>query len=165
MALGQRRRVGVSEEAREPMGLTQDERVMAAVAHATVVFSAVGLVGPLIIWGTQREKSRFLAFQALQAAAYQFVLLLAGLAGGALYTCSFLSLPVAALLSAPFGERAALCFPFLGFSCTLGLLFLLMLAWLAYVGYGLFAAVSVLQGNDFRYAVLGAWLERYLERG
>jgi uncharacterized Tic20 family protein len=152
----------MSEETRETGSTTQDERVMAAIAHATVVFSAVGLTGPLIIWGTQREKSRFVAFQALQAAAYQFLLLLGGLLAGALYVCSFLSLPVTALLSAPFDERAALCFPFLGFSCTFGVLFLLMLAWMAYVGYGLFAAVSVLQGNDFRYVLLGPRLERYL---
>jgi uncharacterized Tic20 family protein len=152
----------MSEETRETGSTIQDERVMAAIAHATVVFSAVGLIGPLIIWGTQREKSRFVAFQALQAAAYQFLLLLGGLLAGALYVCSFLSLPVTALLSAPFDERAALCFPFLGFSCTFGVLFLLMLAWMAYVGYGLFAAVSVLQGNEFRYVFLGRRLERYL---
>ena len=151
----------MSEEAGSAI---QDERVMAAVAHATVIFSAVGLIGPLIIWGTQKEKSPVVAFQALQAAAYQFLLLLGGLLAGALYMCSFLSFPVTALLSAPFDERAALCFPFLGFSCTFGVLFLLMLAWLAYVGYGLFAAVSVLQGNDFRYVFLGRRLERYLEQ-
>jgi len=154
----------MSEETRETGSAIQDERVMAAIAHATVIFSALGLIGPLIIWGTQKEKSPFVAFQALQAAAYQFLLLLGGLLAGALYMCSFLSLPVTALLSLPFDERAALCFPFLGFSCTFGVLFLLMLAWLAYVGYGLFAAVSVLQGNDFRYVFLGPRLERYLER-
>jgi uncharacterized Tic20 family protein len=163
--LKERGRVGVSEQAKEAKSCTQDERVMAAVAHATIIFSAVGLIGPLIIWGAQKEKSPFLAFQALQATAYQFLLLLGGLVAGALYMCSFLSIPVTALLSAPFDERAAFCFPFLGFSCTFGVLFLLMLAWLAYVGYGIFGAVSVLQGNDFRYAFLGPWLERYLERG
>jgi uncharacterized Tic20 family protein len=155
----------MSQETTETGSITQDERVMAAVAHATVIFSAVGLIGPLIIWGTQKEKSPFLAFQALQAAAYQFLLLLGGLLAGALYMCSFLTIPVTALLSAPFDERAAVCVPFLGFSCTFGILFLLMLAWLAYLGYGLFGAVSVLQGNDFRYVFLGPWLERYLERG
>jgi uncharacterized Tic20 family protein len=144
---------------------TQDERVMAAVAHATIIFSAVGLVGPVIIWGTQREKSEFVAFQALQAAAYQFLLLLAGLLAGALYMCSFLSMPVTALLFAPFDEGVALCFPFLTFSCTFGILFLILLACLAYVGYGLFAALSVLQGRDFRYVFLGPWLERYLQQG
>ena len=154
----------MSEEAKEAGSPTQDERVMAAVAHATIIFSAVGLIGPLIIWGTQREKSPFLALQALQAAAYQFLLLLGGLLAGALYMCSFLSMPITALLSAPFDERAAVCLPFLGFSCTFGLLFLLMLAWLAYVGYGLFGALSVLQGTDFRYAFLGSRLESYLEQ-
>jgi uncharacterized Tic20 family protein len=143
----------------------QDERVMAAVAHATIVFSAVGLIGPLIIWGTQREKSEYLAFQALQAAVYQFILLLGGLVAGALYMCSFFSVPVTALLLAPFDERAALCLPFLPFSCILGILFLVLLAWLAYVGYGLYGALSVLQGRDFRYVFLGPWLEGYLEQG
>jgi uncharacterized Tic20 family protein len=137
---------------------------MAAVAHATVIFSAIGLLGPLIIWGTQREKSPYLAFQALQATAYQFLLLLGWLVAGALYMCSFLSIPFTALLSAFIDEGAAVCVPFLGFSCSFGILFLLMLAWMAYVGYGLFAAVSVLQGNEFRYAGLGPWLERYLEQ-
>jgi hypothetical protein len=37
---------------------------MAVVAHATIIFSAVGLNGPLIIWGTWREKSPFLVSQA-----------------------------------------------------------------------------------------------------
>jgi len=43
-------------------------------------------------------------------------------------------------------------------------MFLVMLFWLAYVGYGLFGAVSVLQGEDFRYVFVGPWLERYLEQ-
>jgi uncharacterized Tic20 family protein len=154
----------MAEETKKAGNPTQDERVMAAVAHATIIFSAVGLIGPLIIWGTQREKSPFLAFQALQAAAYQFLLLLCGLVAGALYMCSFLSVPGIALLSVPFDEGATICLPFLGFSCTFGILFLLMLAWLAYVGYGLFAALSVLQGTDFRYAFLGPRLESYLEQ-
>ena len=100
----------------------------------------------------------------MQAAAYQFLLLLGGLLAGALYMCSCLSMPITALLSAPFDERATICLPFLGFSCTFGILFLLMLAWLAYVGYGLFGALSVLQGSGFRYAFLGSWLESYLEQ-
>jgi uncharacterized Tic20 family protein len=154
----------MSEEVKEAGSTTQDERVMAAVAHATIIWPAFGLIAPLVIWGTQREKSPFLAFQALQAAVYQFLLLLGGLLAGALNLCSFLSMPLTAVLSALFGEGPTICLPFLGFSCTFGVLFLLMLAWLAYVGYGLFAAVSVLQGNDFRYAFLGPRLENYLEQ-
>lgn len=154
----------MGEKAESPLS-TQDERVMAAVAHPTIIFSAVGLIGPLVIWGTQREKSPFLAFQALQAAVYQFMLLLGGMLAGALYMCSFFSVPVTALLFAPLDEGAALCLPFLTFSCTFGILFLILLAWLAYVGYGLFGAISALQGRDFRYVFLGPWLDRYLGQG
>jgi len=96
---------------------------------------------------------------------------------GALYVCSFLSMPLSALLSgpleegaaicfpAPLGESAPLCVPLLAFSCTYCIQFLLMFAWLAWVGYGLLGAVSVLQGRDFRYVWLGPRLERYLEQG
>jgi len=143
---------------------TQDERIMAAVAHATVIWPTLGLLAPLVIWGTQREKSPFVGFQSIQAAAYQFILLLGGLLGAACYMCSFFSLPFAAVLTAPFDEGAALCVPLLTFSFSFGILFLLMLLWLAYVGYGLFGAVWVLQGNDFRYVFLGPRLERYLEQ-
>ncbi len=143
----------------------QDERVMAAMAHATIIFPAVGLIGSLIIWGTQKEKSEFLAFQALQAAVYHLLMLLAGLLAGVLYVCSFLGMPITTLLVAPFDEGAALCLPFLPITCVLGILFLGLLAWLAYVGYGIYGALSVLQGRDFRYVFLGPWLERYLEQG
>jgi len=155
----------MSQEVKVAGSTTQDERVMSAVAHATVVWPAFGLIAPLVIWGTQREKSPFLSFQALQAAAYQFLVLIGALVAGALNVCSFLSMPLTALVSAPFGEGATICLPFLGFSCTFGILFLLMLSWLVYVGYGLFAALSVLQGDDFRYAFLGPRLESCLEQG
>jgi uncharacterized Tic20 family protein len=144
--------------------LTQDERIMAAVAHATVIWPTLGLVGPLVIWGTQREKSPCVRFQAVQAAVYQFILIVGGLLAGVCYMFSFFSFPCTAMLTAPFDDRGAVCFPFLGLSCTFGLLFLMMLLWLAYIGYGLFGAVWVLQGEDFRYVFLGPWLERYLEQ-
>jgi len=141
-----------------------DERVMAAIAHATVVFSPVGLVGPVIIWAMQKQKSPFVAFQALQAAAYQFLLFVGGCLAGALYACSFLSIPITALLASPLDEGSNICFPFTAFTCTFDVLLILMLTWMAFEGYGLYAAVSVLQGNDFRYLFLGRLLERYLGR-
>jgi uncharacterized Tic20 family protein len=59
----------MSESSRRADKLTQDEQVMGALSHATIIFAAAGLIGPLVIWGTQREKSPFVGFQALQAAA------------------------------------------------------------------------------------------------
>ena len=45
-----------------------------------------------------------------------------------------------------------------------GLLFLGLAVWAAYIGYGLYGAVANLRGKDFRYAILGSRLERYLEQ-
>jgi hypothetical protein len=41
---------------------------------------------------------------------------------------------------------------------------LLILAALAFFLYGLWVAFSVFQDKDFRYMVIGRWLERYLAR-
>ena len=141
---------------------TQDERILAALAHASVILPFWGLIGAIVIWVTQREKSRFVSFQALQGVAYQLVLVLGGFLGFACYMCSVLGM----LLMMPIGRiepdtaGGALAtivslFPF----CILGLL---MLAGFAFVLYGLYGAVRVLQGHDFRYVVIGPWLERYL---
>jgi uncharacterized Tic20 family protein len=154
----------MNEEVEQPEVPTQDERIMAAMAHVTVVWPTVGLIAPLVIWGTQREKSPYLRFQALQAAAYQFILVLGGLVAGVCYVCSFFVLPFAALVAAPLDEAGAVCVPLFTFSCTVAPMFLVFVAWLAYIGYGIYGAVSVLRGPDFRYAGLGPWLERYLEQ-
>jgi len=147
---------------------TQDERILAALAHASVILPFWGLIGAIVIWVTQREKSRFVSFQALQGVAYQLVLVLGGLLGFACYMCSFLGvfllMPVGFLATEGTTEPGtigglvamlATSFPF----CILGLF---MLVGLAFVLYGLYGAVRVLQGHDFRYVVIGPWLERYL---
>ena len=41
---------------------------------------------------------------------------------------------------------------------------LVILTILAFILYGLWAAFSAFQGKDFRYVVIGRWLERYLAR-
>jgi len=154
-----------------PAGATQDERILAALAHASVILPFWGLIGAIVIWATQREKSRFVGFQALQVIAYQLVLIVGGFLGVACYMCSFflmmfLGLPIGALaaqnMATPdfFGGLLAIiisAFPF----CIMGIL---GLVGLAYVLYGLYGAVRVLQGHDFRYAIIGRRLEQYLER-
>ncbi|TEU16170.1 MAG: DUF4870 domain-containing protein, partial [Anaerolineales bacterium] len=53
-----------------------DERVTAALAHGVVIAYGLGAVGAAVIWLLQKEKSRYVAFQALQAAVYQLAGLL-----------------------------------------------------------------------------------------
>jgi uncharacterized Tic20 family protein len=159
-------------------GVTQDERIMAALAHASVILPFWGIIGAIVVWATQREKSRFVGFQALQAGVYQLALILGGMLCFACYMCSmFATFPLAFLL-APAGILAAEAtqgpaeaggaiggvlamltsfFPF----CILGLLVLLGFV---YILYALYGAAQVLQGRDFRYVIIGRRLERYLSQ-
>jgi uncharacterized Tic20 family protein len=163
---------------------SQDEKIMAAIGHATIIWPVMGIIAPLVIWATQREKSRFVAFQALQAGVYHMTLILAGLACGVCYLCSYLGMIVGAIAMpismaftmpgpGPSGEDLPpealipILLGFLGmivfYLAIFGLLFLGLAVWGAYIGYGLYGAVANLRGKDFRYAFLGSRLERYLE--
>jgi uncharacterized Tic20 family protein len=68
---------------------TQDERVMAALAHISALLPMMGVVAPIIIWVTQKGKSKFVAFQSLQALAYQLSMILAWFVGMGCYMFSF----------------------------------------------------------------------------
>lgn len=68
---------------------TQDERVMAALAHASALLPLMGVIAPIVIWVSQKEKSKYVAFQALQALAYQLGMILAWFVGMGCYMLSF----------------------------------------------------------------------------
>jgi len=153
---------------------TQDERILAALAHASVILPFWGLIGAIVVWVTQREKSRFVNFQALQGATYQLCLIVLSFVGGGCFMVAFfgigLLMPVGMLamgdLSDPNAAGGviailiAILTTFLPF-CLMGLFFLVAAAC---VCYGLYGAVLVLQGNDFRYAIIGPRLEQYLNQ-
>jgi uncharacterized Tic20 family protein len=163
---------------------TQDEKIMAALGHATIIWPVMGILAPVVIWATQREKSRFVAFQALQAGVYHMTLILAGLACGVCWACSYFGMIVGVIAmpltmaftlpaeGAPTGDLPpeAIVPVFFGFLAMIvfyvavfGLLFLGLAVWAAYIGYGLYGAVANLRGKDFRYVIIGPRLERYLE--
>jgi uncharacterized Tic20 family protein len=152
-----------------PVKPTQDERIMAALAHASILLPFWGLIGAIVIWVTQREKSQFVRFQALQGTLLQVILILSWFTGGACYACSFFGMfpliPLGATATegtetgAIGGLLAMLIFfiPFLIMGLT-------MLLGLAFIVYGIYGAVRVLQGRDFHYAVIGRKLEKYLNQ-
>jgi uncharacterized Tic20 family protein len=63
----------------QPLKLTSEERWLAALAHGSVLLSFFGPLVPGMVWLGQRKKSRYAAFQSLQAMGYQALLLWAGL--------------------------------------------------------------------------------------
>src|SRR5512145_1497439 len=61
---------------------TEDERVLAALSHASIVANIVNLLGMIataLIWTMQRERSRFVRAHALQSLVYQGAALLIGI--------------------------------------------------------------------------------------
>lgn len=148
---------------------TQDERIMAALAHASVILPLWGLIGTIVIWATQRENSRFVGFQALQVITYQLVLIVFGFLGFGCYMCSFFGMfalmpvGIVAAEGAPDAEGVvsmlvAMLTTFFPF-CVMGVI---VLIGIVFIVYGLYGAARVLQGHDFRYALVGRWLERYM---
>lgn len=138
---------------------TSDERVMGALAHF------FGLLTALLVWTTQKDKSRFLRFQSLQALAFDALLMVVSLV---LTMCMMGIMVIGALalgFSAaqgsslpdsiiPFG-MATMLFPFGMFLC-------IMPVSLAALLVRTIAAASVANGRDFRYPWIASLVDRFL---
>ena len=153
----------------EPAQVPTDAWTWAALAHTSALLTLVlgmaggigALVGPVIplaMYFGYRGKSRFVALHALQSFVYQavgiviYVLLIAATVG--LVTVAW---TVSGLLSAVF--VGFLLMP-IALLLTLLTVLLLVCTPFAWLGYGLYAAYRVYQGHDFRYWLIGEWLER-----
>ena len=139
---------------------SQDERIMAALAHGSVVLFGMGIVAAIVLWVTQKEKSRYVAFQALQAVVYHT----AGLAiflvmMGCWMAIYFVSL--IPLLTTPEESGGVALWIFLLATLLMLLPFVQMALWS--IG-GWWGAARALQGREFRYTVIGPYLERWLAR-
>ena len=158
----------MSEQEMTSTGPTQDDRIMAALSHITVILPFLGVVAPIIIWVTQKEKSQYVAFQALQALAYQLSLIIFYFVGMACYMCSFFGtflgmVPLTATSPEEPNPVAVAGF-MLTFFIPFAVFGLMFLGMIGYIIYGLVAAVMVVQGKDFRYVFIGNRLERYLQQ-
>ena len=166
--------------------MTQDEKIMAALGHATIIWPLMGIIAPLVIWATQKDKSNFVAFQALQAAVYHITLILGGLVCGMCLFCAYfgmfiagIGMPLSMFFTIPLEGPAPEELPpgavvgiivgclamFVFYLLIFALLLLVLMLWAAYIAYGLYGAVATLRGKDFRYVLIGSRLERYLKQG
>jgi uncharacterized Tic20 family protein len=149
-----------------------DEWTMAALAHASILLTLVlafaggvgaliGLAVPLVIYLSYRERSRFITFHGLQSLVYQgagaliyivLVVVLAALVAVVWIITGLLSAAAIGFLLMP-----------LAFAITGLMVTLLLGAPFLWLGYGIYAAYRVYQGEDFRYWLLGEWLEREVQ--
>jgi uncharacterized Tic20 family protein len=150
-----------------------DEWTTAALAHLSILLTLIlgpaggigALIGPavaLAMYFGYRERSRFVAFHALQSFVYQVTAVLAYLA---LTAAISIWITLAWTLS---GILAAVLIGFLlmpfAFLLTLLAVLVLVIAPVAALVYGVYAAYQVYQGRNYRYQWIGEWLEKEMRQ-
>ena len=122
-----------------------DERTWAMLAHLSVLANlATGFLGPiiaLVIYLVYKDRSRYVAYQSMQAFIFQ---LIAWVGGGFLVAAAWV---LSGILTAVL--IGLLCMPF---ACALSFLPLGALV------YGIIGGVQCSQGQDFRYWLVGDWV-------
>ncbi|RPJ17061.1 MAG: DUF4870 domain-containing protein, partial [Chloroflexi bacterium] len=137
---------------------TSDEKVAAALAHGSVFLAFLGPLVPTILWASQRKKSKYVSFHALQAMGYQALTFWLWIAATILIVVLsvFLVFPLGLFMeNSRNPEYGLLIFQIFILTWMFGLMGVFFLT-------GIIGAISCLLGRDFRYPVLGKWLERYL---
>jgi uncharacterized Tic20 family protein len=132
---------------------SSDERTMAALAHGSALlnlFAGVGgLIAALAIWLTQREKSAWVGFHALQSLVFQAaVLVLTVLVVGVVWVVGFV-ISFATIGIGTFVAVPVMILAFFGGFVMVG----------AGIAYSLYGAYQVYQGHEFTYLVTGKWLQ------
>jgi uncharacterized Tic20 family protein len=134
---------------------SEDERVLAALSHASIVANAVNLAGMIatsLIWTMHRERSPYVRAHALQALVYQGTVLLISLFL-ALFGGLCLALSLLPVMLRPDLYRGSPP----SYSVWIGVLALLALIGFGVLAtlYGLFGAYQVYRGRPFRYLLIG----------
>ncbi|HEY76745.1 MAG TPA: DUF4870 domain-containing protein [Thermoflexia bacterium] len=126
-----------------------DERTWAMLAHLTVLLNPIsglmGVVGALVIYLVFQNRSRYVAYQSLQAVVFQLIFWVGGgiLAGITWAASALLSVVLVGLL----------CFP---------VALILTLVPLGAIVYGIIGGIQCSQGQDFRYWLIGDWVQNAL---
>jgi len=130
---------------------TQEERLLAALAHAAIVTGAMAPVAGILIYLTQKEKSAYATGQALQAAVYQLLGLLVMIViwscWGGFYALTFIPI----IRNSDQYQDAPPPIFWVGMGSMIIPLIVMGLWGL----YGLYGALRAWAGADFRYAVVG----------
>lgn len=134
-----------------PASLTpSEERTWAMLAHLSILLNLVtgllGLVGALAIYLIYQNRSRYVAYHALQSLIFQLIV---WLGGGILTGISWV---ITGTLSAIL----------IGLICIPVALIISAIP-LAGVVYGIIGGIQCSQGQDFRYWLVGDWVRGTLD--
>lgn len=133
-----------------PAQLTEsEERTWAMIAHLSILLNLIsgilGSVAALVIYLVVKERSRYAAYQSLQAVLFQLIFWI----GGGILT------GIAWTLT---GTLATIL---IGFLC-LPIALIVTLVPVAALVYSIYAGIKCSQGADFRYWLVGDWVRSTL---
>jgi uncharacterized Tic20 family protein len=141
----------------QPQSMTpSDERMWGTLAHLSTLLNLVtGFGGPiaaLIIYLVYRDRSRFVAYHALQSMIFQLIWWYGGglLIGGMWIGVGALSAILIGIVLIPFAVLFTLVFALLPLGAVI---------------YSIIGAVQVNQGQDFKYWLTGDWVRGILTGG
>jgi len=53
--------------------INSDDKLMSLIAHLVIIIPNIGLIAPIVIWVTHKDKSKFVRYNAIQAIFFQLV--------------------------------------------------------------------------------------------
>jgi uncharacterized Tic20 family protein len=122
------------------------------------VSNGIGGVGAaLLIWLTQKQKSAYLAQQALQALVYQVVAFVVTFVAWSVWGIAWVLLILPPVIANPQAYNTA---PPAGLWVGLFLMVIPLGVSAITTLYGLWGGIRCLRGEDFRYVLLGDWVAR-----
>jgi uncharacterized Tic20 family protein len=150
--------------ARQQLAPTSDESLLAAISHF------FGLLVALIVWATQKDKSHYVRFQAIQAMAFDLLITVAVfLIVGCMMVFIFGVLALGISDIAVFGNQGnPTAEPFRTLIALMAAVpILIPCIIIPFTGIifvaRLIATIQTFQGKDFHYPWLGSMVERYQE--
>ena len=139
----------------------REDRWVACMGHFAVIVMFWGMLVPVTSWIVQGKRSFFLRLQAIQAFAFQagtmllYVLSMVIYFGGAIIFLLSVGGIDAANLDSSAGMAGLVVF-FVSLLCVFGIVLLIPLLHIT----GQWAGYKILKGDDYRYPLIGKWIER-----
>lgn len=133
--------------------LESDEKLMSLLSHLSIVIPNIGIIAPIVIWITQKNKSKFIRFNAIQAIFFQLVFFIL------IMLSVFIGL-ILMLISLPIITKDPDAAPGILFWVSMGVMNLYFPFWLIFSIYAVVAAIRSFKGKMFRYIIIGKLVEK-----
>ncbi len=138
--------------------ISKEEKLMALLSHLSIFIPNIGILAPLIIWITNKEKSNFVRFNALQAIFFQlifFILMMLFMFAGIILM----------LIAIPWFDMNSNAEPGITFFLSMVFMFMYFPLWTIFSIYAVIASVKSYKGRIFGYAIIGRIIKRKVYTG